>query len=253
MESGRIEENSENSTAVVQMSPYLRFINIFYSPKEVFASLTTSKWAWIAPVILTFLVGLASYPLIKTIMADERVRSMETSPLFESIPESQKEEIFESTREAIVNPPWYQWVFGTLAAFIPVLVAGGIMLLIGNLILGGETKFWKMLNVYAFSSLISIPESIIKVPLIYSKETLDIRTSLAIILPSDNTASFTYAFLNNIDIFSIWMVSLMVIGMGVYLQKISVKKIAIWISTLWLIWVCINSTMEYFLGGGFGL
>ncbi|MCK4655805.1 MAG: hypothetical protein KAT85_02200, partial [candidate division Zixibacteria bacterium] len=67
------------------------------------------------------------------------------------------------------------------------------------------------------------------------------------------TSSFTYAFLNNIDIFSIWMVSLVVIGMGVYLQKISVKKIAVWISILWLIWVFINSTMEYYIGGGFGL
>jgi hypothetical protein len=250
MESGRIEENS---TAAVEMSPFLRFINIFYSPKEVFASLATSKWAWIAPTILIFLVGLASYPFIKTIMADERVRSMETSPLFERIPEAQKEEIFESTRESIENPPWYQWILGALAGFIPVFVAGGIMLLIGNLILGGETRFWKMLNVFAFSSLISIPESIIKVPLIYSKETLDIRTSLAIILPSDSTASFTHAFLNNIDIFSIWMVSLVVIGMGVYLQKISVKKIAVWISIFWLIWVFINSTIEYFFGGGFGL
>jgi hypothetical protein len=250
MESGRIEESS---TAAVEMSPYLRFINIFYSPKEVFASLATSKWAWIAPVILVFLIGLASYPFVKTIIADERVRGMENSPLFERIPEAQKEEIFESTRESIVNPPWYQWILGALAAFIPVFVAGGIMLLIGNLILGGETKFWKMLNVYAFSSLISIPENIIKVPLIYSKETLDIRTSLAIILPSDSTSSFTYAFLNNIDIFSIWMVSLLVIGMGVYLQKISVKKIAVWISILWLIWVFINSTMEYYIGGGFGL
>jgi len=250
MESGRI---AESSVEAVSMSPFLRFINIFYSPKEVFASLTRSRWAWITPVIVLFVIGLATYPLMKTIIADERVRAMENSPLFQRLPESQKEEIFESTRESIINPPPYQYALGILGTFIPLLVGGGIMLLIGNIILGGETKLWAMLNVYAFASLISIPESIVKVPLILSKKSMDIRTSLAIILPGDDTASFTYAFLNNIDIFSIWMITLVVIGMGVFLQNVSAKKIAVWVSIFWLIWVLINSTMEHFLGGGFGL
>lgn len=248
MEPDRVEDN--NMTPV-PMSPFVRFINIFYAPREVFASLTRSKWAWIAPIVLTFLIGAGSYPFLKEIIAEERVRGMENSPLFERIPESQKEEIFEQTRESILNPPWWHWVLGVFGAFVPVLIAGAIMLLIGNMILGGEVKYWMMLNVYAFSALITIPESIVKVPLMISKETMDIRTSLAIVLPSDDT-SFTYAFLNSIDVFAIWIVSLTVIGMSVFMQNISVKKIAVPICIFWLVWVVIKSAMSHFLGGAFG-
>jgi hypothetical protein len=246
------ESLENNGIPAVTMSPLLRFVNVFISPRETFASLSRSKWAWIAPVIVTFLIGLAAYPFMKTIVADERIRNMEKSPLFERLPESQKEEIFESTRESILNPPWYNWALGIAGAFVAVLLAGALMLLVANPILGGETKLWMMMNVYAFSALIAIPEAIVKVPFVVTKQTLDIRTSLAIILPADDTSSFTYALLNNIDIFSIWMVALIVVGMSVLLPKASTNRIAVPIAFLWLIWVVINSAMEHFIGGGFG-
>ncbi len=246
-------EVSANGVDNVGMNPFVRFANIFYAPSEVFASLTRSKWAWIAPIIVVFVIGSAAYPLIKTIVAEERMAGMADSFLFQNLPENQKEETMERMRESILHPPWWHWLIGIVTSFIPLLIAAGIMLLVANTILGGEAKYWMMMNVYAFSSLVAIPETIVKVPLIVSKQTLDIPTSLAILLPSDASGSFTYAFLNGIDIFSIWMTVLVVIGMGVALHRVSIGKIAFPISVLWLIWIALKSVIENAFGGGFGL
>lgn len=235
MESGKIEENSENSTAAVEMSPYLRFINIFYSPKEVFASLKGKKWAWILPIILVFASMMITSPLIKEIKADEQTRWIENSRLIESLPESQKQQIIDDARESTLNPSILSH-FSTLAVIaVLVLAFGGIYLLIGNIILGGAAKYYDMLNVCSFSLLILIPSEIVKTPLILAKETMDIRTSLALILPADAIMTFSHTFLSMFDVFLIWLVAVAVIGMSVALPNVSIKKIAVWLSVLWVL------------------
>ena len=247
------EVSEVSGLAYTPMNPFLRFINIYYSPKEVFTSLTRSKWVWIIPVVVVFLVGLACYPYMKSVMAEEIAQKMENSSLLEAMPEAERQEIVDSTRDSILNPPAWRLAIGVLGPIIGALAVGAILLLIGNIILGGRAKYAGMLNVYSFASLISIPETIIKTYLIHAKQTMDIRTSLAIILPSDDTISFVYAFFNKIDIFTIWLLSLIVIGMAVFLPKVSTKKIAVWVCAFWLLWVVIASAVSAFTGGAVGI
>jgi hypothetical protein len=247
------EETLDNSALQYSpMSPASRFVNIFVSPRETFASLTRSKWAWVLPVVIAFGLGMASYTALKPIYVEEQMSRIERAPWFESMPESQREEIMTRTRESMENPPWWQWLMGPVVAFGGALIVSAILLLIGNIILGGEATYVGMLHVFAFASLVAVPETVVKGILISMKQTLDVRTSLALLMPSADTSSFLYGLLNKMDIFSFWLLGLVIIGMSVFLPRVSQNKIAVWVIVFWLVWVLISAGLSTLTGGLFG-
>jgi len=244
--------NEANDLQYVEMNPFVRFSSLFYSPKETFMSLTRSKWAWVFPVLITTLVVTACFPFMRDVLAKDQVRRLENSSLLESLPKEHRQEIIDNSREAILNPPIWQYAIGFAFPYVAALAVGAILLMIGNIFLGGNAKYYHMLTVYAFSALVGIPETIVKTFLIASKGSTDVATSLAVVLGSSDTTSFLYALLNKFDIFTAWMMSVLIIGMTVFLPKVSGKKIAIWVISFWLIWIILISLASSFTGGAFG-
>jgi hypothetical protein len=236
-----------------EMSPFLRFFSIFYAPKETFLSLTRSKWAWVIAVLVTTIVVTACFPFIRDIVAKDQVRKLENSSLLESLPKEQRQKIIDNNREAILNPPAWQYAIGFVAPFAVAAIVAAVLLMIGNVFLGGDTKYSHMLTVYGFAGLIGIPEMIVKSILISMKGSTEIATSLAIVLGSSNTGSFAYSFLNMFDVFTAWMLSVLIIGMTVFLPNVSSKKIVFWVLLFWLIWALIKSIVSSFTGGAFGV
>lgn len=242
-----------NGLAYVEMNPFMRFVNLFISPKETFQSLTRSRWAWIAPLLLSMLVGIAAYMVMKPYVVEEQLRRIEQMSFFQSMTAEQQEATMERVRDSMENPPAWQYAIMPIAAFIAVLIITGVLLLVGNIILGGQTKFINMLHVYSFSGLIAIPAWIVKTFLVMSKQNADVRTSLAVLVPSADTSSWAYAILNMADIFSIWTLTVIVIGMGVFIPNISPKKAAIWLVVFWLAWVVISTLLTKLTGVAFGM
>jgi len=250
-----MEPNAEevNALPYQEMSPFLRFISIFYAPKETFMSLTRSKWAWVVAVLVTTIVVTACFPFIKDIVAKDQVRKLENSTLLQSLPQEQREEAIERNQQAILNPPIWQYAIGLVAPFAAALVVAAVLLMIGNVFLGGDAKYSQMLTVYGFAGLIGIPEMIVKTILISMKGSTDIATSLAIVLGSSDTSSMLYTLLNKFDVFTAWMLAVLIIGMDVFLPNVSVKKVAFWVLLFWFIWALIVALVSSFTGGAFGI
>lgn len=244
--------NEASELQYTEMSPFLRFFSLFYAPRETFMSLTRSKWAWVFPILITVLVATACFPFMRDILAKDQVYRLENSRLLESLPTQQRQEIIDNSRESILHPPIWQYAIGFVFPYLAALIVAAILLMIGNIFLGGNAKYFHMLTVYSFSALIGVPETIIKTLLISAKGTTDVATSLAVLLGSSDTTSFMYTLLNKFDIFTAWMISVLIIGMTVFLPRVSTRKIAIWIILFWLIWAVIISLGSSFTGGAFG-
>jgi hypothetical protein len=247
------DKQSLENLPYVKMNPLNRFISIFYAPKETFLSLTRSKWVFVIPIIVIYAVGMICYPAMKSYLVEDQVSKLENNPLLDRLPEEQKRETIEQTRKAILDPPVWQLALGLVWQAAATFVVAGVLFLIGSTFLGGSTSYRGMLHVYSFAALVSVPEGIIKTVLIVAKKSMDVRTSLAVFLPGNDTTSMLFSLLNKIDIFSIWMVSLVVIGMSVFVPTVSPKKLAIWVVAFWVIWIVISAAVSSFAGGAFGL
>jgi hypothetical protein len=96
------------------------------------------------------------------------------------------------------------------------------------------------MNMYALTWLITIPEAIVKVPLILSKGSTNVQLSLAVLLPADQITSFTGQILNQFGIFPLWQVILVMLGVSV-LAKAPFAKSVTFVGILWIIWVLISA------------
>lgn len=231
-----------------QVGMIARFLALFTDPRKAFSSIRRNH-EWVVLLIIMSVLGIAMYQVTKPILVKDQIATLEDRlDQIDNLPAERKQEILDQQAAQLANPIWQ---FVTPVYFVIVFMVGaGVLLFLGNIILGGETKFLYVLNMFALTWLITIPEVIVKVPLILSKESTKVQTSLALLLPADQANGFLGTVLGKFDIFGLWQLILVIIGLSV-LTKASVNKSAWAVGTVWFIWVLIQAGLAS-LGFNFG-
>ena len=224
-----------------------KVLNLFFEPKKVFESLRI-KPTWLVPFIIISLLGIGffytTYPYIMNQQV-ERIRDNDR------IPEEQKQTIIDKMTENS-HPPVWQLFLAPAGTIVTLALVALILFFVFNVILGGDSTFRRVFSVYCYSSLIGIPTMIVKYPLIMLKKDINVQTSLALLLSADSKNSFLYSVLSSFDIFTIWQVILLALGMGI-IYRFSTKKSFSAVLVLWIIWVLAKSALSGLFGGMFGL
>jgi hypothetical protein len=89
---------------------------------------------------------------------------------------------------------------------------------IGNRAGRGEPEFRKVLSVVVHASAILAVRALVSLPIDYARESLGGATSLAIVLPSFGESTFPARLVGAVDIFIVWWVVLMAMGLGILYQ-----------------------------------
>ena len=131
-------------------------------------------------------------------------------------------------------------------AGVGAVVFGGIVLLIFAAVLkgaaavaGGQVGFRRIFAFVSYSAVISALGSLIRVPLVLAKGSVDVRTSLAAFAPSMDLRSPAAVILGSFDIFSVWQVVAVCFGFSV-LAGLSMKKSSGIVVGLWAILIVIR-------------
>jgi len=99
--------------------------------------------------------------------------------------------------------------------------------------------------------LITALGMLVKLPIVFAKGSIDVRTSLALLAPSTGIRTPLGVLLDSFDIFSIWAVVATVIGFAV-LTGFNNKKSALIVVGLWLVYVLIHVGSTALMSGLFG-
>jgi hypothetical protein len=221
-------------------------INVFWSPTRVFSSLQEKpKWTMPFIIMLIWIAFVAGSTVLITRGNPETM--------------AQQEELM---RERGMNEEQIEQAMQVAKGPIPV-VAGGIMgaivfairLLLFALILnlfiplfGGTSGYKMVLTVVSFSALVTIPGSILKLILMGISGSPFVVTSLAVLLPSAQRTSFLYGFLNGFDLFVIWEMILVAIGISCT-NSIKKNNAYILVFLIWFVSIFIGIGLQT-LGGG---
>jgi hypothetical protein len=225
------------------MGGAFKIINTFFEPKKVFESLK-NKPTWLVPFIIVALLGMGYYYFAYPMIMSEQIAKIEAN---ERIPDSQKELIIERMGESD-HPPLWQLGISPVGVLIYFALASTVLFFVFNVLLGGDSTFRKVVSVYFYSALVGIPATLVKFPLILAKKSADVQTSLALLLSPDAKETFLYKILSSFDIFVIWQVILVSLGMGA-LYKYSTKKAFTTVFILWIIWIFLKSGLSSLFGG----
>ncbi|MFQ6092524.1 MAG: YIP1 family protein, partial [bacterium] len=168
------------------------------------------------------------------------------------IPDDRKDDIIENVEAGARG--WRAYI-GSVLTPIGVLVVlaavSGIFLFFGNMLFGGQASFRQVLSMYAHAGVIAVPASVVKVPLILAQQSLRVQTNLALFLSADAEQSLLYRLLAKFDIFTIWEVILLIIGLAAIYRFSNGRASAI-VLTLWGLWIAVSLALgSVFQGFGF--
>lgn len=224
-----------------------KVVNIFFEPRKVFQSLKI-KPTWLVSVIIMAVLGMGFFYYTFPYIMNEQVQNIRDN---DRIPEQAKLEIIEKMKEA-QHPPIWQMAIAPVGTLIYLVIVAAVLFFVFNVLMGGDSGFRRVFSVYCYSSLVAIPSMIVKFPLVMMKGNINVQTSLGLLLSPDAKGSFLHSVLSSFDIFNVWQVILVSMGLGV-MYKFSTKKAFTTVAILWIIWILAKSGLGSIFGGGGGL
>jgi hypothetical protein len=107
--------------------------------------------------------------------------------------------------------------------FTPVLavVLAALVLLIWNLILGGEASFKQAMSLTTHVLFIPTLGGILTIPLMMAADDATVSLSLHLLLPGLDDESYLYRLLKGVNLFSLWASVVLGIGVSRLYPKIS--------------------------------
>lgn len=185
-------------------------VNVLVEPARTFSQLR-QKPRWVVPFLVLLVAVVLASILMSPYVAEMQMDALRQNPNMTQEQQDAAVQFMKSPIFGAVTAISYLFFF-----MIVTFVGTGVLMLMGSVIFGGKASFVGVLSVTVLSFMPWLVGTIIKVPLILWKETIDIRTSLALLMPDRELTSPGVSLLNVVtDIFTIWWVVILVIGISV--------------------------------------
>ena len=95
----------------------------------------------------------------------------------------------------------------------------GVLYVVFNAVLAGEATFKHVLAVVVHSGIIKAAQQVFVTPLNYYRESLSSRTNVAVFFPMIEEGSFVARLLGTIDLFNVWWIVVLAVGLGVLYRR----------------------------------
>jgi hypothetical protein len=222
------------------MNEFARLSGVFFEPGKVFADVA-QRPRWIAPILISMLIGLALVYAISTHIGWEPTvrQSVMNNSRTADMPADQREKaIAAGTKVASI----LGWVGALVGAPLSVLIIAGVLTGLFNGLLGTELKFAQTFAITAYALLVRAVLSALLILLVYLKPPEEFNIQVSPFSPAaymnrlDNP-KWLMSLAGSLDLFTIWVIILLAIGFSVAAKKLSFTKSLTAIGVPWLIWV----------------
>jgi hypothetical protein len=208
-----------------------RMAGVVVSPRETYAAVAARPRAFGAIVVVVAIIVLAQGIFLSTEVGqqaalDQNIRAMEAFGV--QIPDEAYQRMEEGMRMAPIT--------GGVSAMIfwPLLMAIFSALFLGvfSMLMGGSATFKHVFAIVAHSSVVIALQQAFSMPLSYARGEFA-GANLGIFVPMVEETSFVARFLGAIDLFLIWWIVSVSIGLGVLYKRrtggISTSLLAIYV------------------------
>jgi hypothetical protein len=233
---------------------FSRVAGVWFSPGETFAEIGRAPRLLVPILVLMIMGGIAGYLMVERIGVinvvkpgiEQSVASGRMSP-----------EQGEQQLQAMANGPAGIFVklmfpiMGLINPLIMSLILVGLAKLI-TMLMGGENGFKPLFSVSLFTLLgTSVVSTVILMTVIYLKppEEIDINnmvgSNLAALLTAavgkDGLPKFIMSLARWVDVFAIWMITLLAIGYGAVTKRVKTSSFGIALSGIYLVFALIGA------------
>jgi hypothetical protein len=208
-----------------------RIAQVFFSPAALFDKLK-AKPAWIGALVTLMVVSL----IINAIIPEELIRQLVMEQLGDNPEPAQ---IDAAMRMAGI----LRYIGPIVLTPILAVILAGLILLIWNLILGGEASFAQTMSVSTHTLFIPTVGGLLTVPLMIASGDATVALSLDLLLPGLDEEGFVYRFLHGLNLFSIWAAVVLGIGVSRLYPKTSAGSAALALVSLYVVFKAVSAAV----------
>jgi len=224
-----------------------RFVGIITSPKATYEGVVAHP-RWFGMLLLTTLIVMvcSAGPMFtewgRQAALDQQVQVME------SFGANVTDEMYANLERRMSIAPYTTGggiLFGTV---VMLLLVSGVLYAIFNAAMGGNATFKQLVTVVVHAGVISALAQLFAAPLNYARGSMSSATNLAVLLPMLDENSFVAQFLGMIDLFMIWYVLVLAIGLAVLYRR-RTQPIAISLFALYGVIAIVVALVKVSFGG----
>ncbi len=197
---------------------FARFIGVVFSPRPTFEGVVGApRWVGML-LVIAVLLSVATFLFLSTevgrqALLDQQVSSMEAFGM------DVTDEMY-AQMEGRLAFAQYMGSIGQLVTLpIMYVIIAGILFAIFSAGMGGEATFRQVFTVVVHSGAISVVQQLFVLPLNYARESMSSPTNVAALLPMVPEGTFLAYLFGAIDVFLIWWVLVLAIGLAVLYRR----------------------------------
>lgn len=195
-----------------------RLIGVIFSPQATFARIV-ARPRWVgALVVVTLAISLCTLGFLSTepgqaAWLDQQVRQSE------AFGRTMNAEQYAQMEKIV---PFVGYIGGgTVLVMVPVItmVLAGILFAVFTAVLGGSATFKQTAGVVSHAGAVSVLQQLFILPLNYARESMASATNLGVFVPFLDEGNIISRFLGTIDLFIVWWLIVLAIGLGVLYRR----------------------------------
>ena len=211
--------------APVQMGLISRFIGIITAPRATFERVVAHPKV-LGMLLLTAVIIALGAALPMTTEAGRQAALDQQVSQMEAFGMQVNDEQYEQFRKGMRIAPYTTGISILVISPIAALIIAGILFAVFNAAMGGEASFKQVLAVVVHAGAVSALGQMLAGPFNYFRGAMSSPTSLGVLLPMLDDTSFAGRLMGMIDIFVVWWVIVLAMGLAV-LYKRRTQPIAI--------------------------
>jgi len=209
------------------MSELGRLVGVFVSPGQAFKDIVLRPRWWV-PVLIGMVVTMAYlYTISDRIGWEQVIRSqMDRSAASRNIPAAQRQQVIDLQVRIF---PYIMYIGAPLGSIISLMVIAGVLKFLADVILGAGIGFKRLMGIAAYGYLPYTLMALLSMIVLYMTppDEFDMQNPLMFNLGAvmaKDSAAWLKALGASFDLFSLWTMVLLSIGMAAASRKMSAGK-----------------------------
>ena len=224
-----------------------RFIGIITAPRATFESVVAHP-RWLGMLLLTTTIIAAGAVLPMTTEEGRQATLDMQVRQIESFGRPVNDEMYAEMQKRIGITPYMTAAGVLVMSPIMTLVISGVLFAIFNAAMGGTASFKQVYAVVVHAGVISAVGQMFTGPLNYFRQSMASATNLAVMLPMLEEGSFLARLAGMIDLFLIWWVIVLAMGLAVLYRR-KTQPIAMTLLAVYAVIALLAAVVMSRLGG----
>jgi hypothetical protein len=227
------------------MNEVQRLFGVIWEPRPVFQDLAARPRFWVPLILLTALSILYVFTFSRVVGWETFMRQQfETNPRVQEMPPEQRQQAMEQGMKFGVAMGYA----GSAVGFAVIsLVIAGVMLGLFNALAGADLTFRKVFSLVCYAFVPSVIATILALVTMFLKnpEDFDLQNPLILnagaFLDKSSTPGWLYSIATSLDLFNIWIILLLALGLAVAARKVAFSKSLTLVVSAWVVWVLVKA------------